>query len=285
MIDKIKNKHLLIDGDIYKYRCAAAAEKTKYLVEKVTDFKVEYKSLDTHKEAKEFLGDEWGYIWSRKELEPVENALQICKSSLETLFDKLQPSKVSIFLSPDRCFRDDLARTKTYKGNRTAQKPTHLKAVGEYLVKSHGATVAAGIEADDAIGIGLTSDPGTVCVSIDKDLDQVPGWHFNWVEDRAYWITPKEGDYSFYTQLLTGDTTDNVPGVAGIGPAKASGILDGAKSRIELCERVWAVYRAGAKDSESAKVYFLEQARLLWILRHPFDHTGKQWWVPPIQLV
>lgn len=269
MIENIKNKHLLIDGDIYKYRCAAAAEKTKYLVEAADTFTV----LENYKEAKAFLGDIDGYIWSRKEVQPVEFALNCAKTALETLIGRLTPDKVSVFLSPERTFRDDLARTKPYKGNRDGvAKPKHLKAVGEYLVKEYGALVSDNIEADDSIGIALSSDPEhSVCVSIDKDLDQVPGWHFNWVDDQAYRVSAREADYNFYTQLLTGDTTDNVPGIRGTGPATASTLLNGAKSSKELCERVWTVYRGEFNDADKARQYFFEQANLLWILR---THAG-----------
>lgn len=290
MLDKIKNKHILIDGDIIKYRCAASAEKTKYLmqVHGAQGLTGEFKEFDSFREASTTNG----ILWSRKEVQPLEFALQACKTTLESLLAKLSPTKVSVFLSPDRTFRHDCAKTKPYKGNRVQPKPKYLKEVEKYLVREYGAVFGDNIEADDEIGIALSRDPGeTVSVSIDKDLLQVPGWHYNWVNDTIQRVTPKNGDFSFYSQMLTGDTTDNIPGIAGIGPQGAGKILSGAGSSKELCSRVWSIYRAEFNDSDSsvvrtqseeslakARSYFMEQAQLLYILR------GKNGFTPPIEL-
>lgn len=271
MIEQIKNKHLLIDGDIYKYRCAASAEKTKYCVtwDSTVQLDAEFKLYDSYKEAKEDSELSPGTIWSRKEVQPLEFALQACKTAINTLLVRLEPSSVSIFLSPERTFRHDIARTRPYKGNRSQPKPKYLKEVEEYLIHEYGAKVGNNTEADDEIGIALSQGGGdTVAVSIDKDLLQIPGWHYNWVNDRIQWITPKEGDIRFYTQMLTGDATDNIPGLPGTGSAGARKILSGARSRIDLATRVWMCYRGEFTTTDAASTYYLEQANLLWILRH-----------------
>lgn len=291
MLDQIQNKHILIDGDIVKYRCAASAEKTKYAVQ-WPNAEVEWLTYDSHKEANEaaykfhLTGDPEPLIWSRKEIQPLEFALQACKTTIESLLAKLNPSKVSIFLSPERTFRHDLARTKPYKGNRVQPKPKYLKDVEVYLVKQYGATFGSNVEADDEIGCYLSKyGSGAVSVSIDKDLLQIPGWHYNWVNDTVRKITPREADFNFYTQMLTGDATDNVPGIAGLGPKGAAQLLDGAKSSADLCSRVWNVYRGEFVDAKKARDYFVEQAQLLWILREQarFGSTFKGYF-PPIEL-
>jgi hypothetical protein len=290
MLDKIQGKHILIDGDIVKYRCAASAEKTKYLVEwGHNEDGTHYENFDTFKEVKGFEVNHDCLVWSRKEVQPLEFALQACKTTLDTLLAKLNPSKISIYLSPDRTFRHDLARTKPYKGNRTQPKPKYLKEVEQYLVKQHGAIFGVNVEADDEIGVALSKDPtGSVSVSIDKDLLQVPGWHYNWVNDTVQQVTPKAGDFSFYTQMLTGDATDNIPGITGLGPKGATKLLDGAKSSAELCSRVWSCYRGEFNDAQLARNYFFEQAGLLWILRYnpKFPPEGRigSGYIPPIEL-
>jgi DNA polymerase I len=286
-ISQIQKKHILVDGDIVKYRCAASAEKTKYLVEIQPNFFPVDSYKDALKLIKELkqLGDE-PLIWSRKEIQPLEFALQACKTALESLFTRLNPSKISIFLSPERTFRHDLARTKPYKGNRSQPKPKYLKEVEDYLVKSYGATFGVNVEADDEIGIALTKDPGGgISVSIDKDLLQIPGWHYNWVTDSLTRISPKQGDFNFYTQMLQGDITDNVPGIAGMGPVGAKKLLEGAKSSADLCSRVWNVYRGEFDDAQKARDYFFEQAKLLWILREQTRFGGTfTGYLPPIEL-
>jgi hypothetical protein len=287
MIDQIKNKHILVDGDIYKYRCAASAEKTKYLVEYGHQEESFFDHFDTHQEAKILADKHDSLIWSRKEVQSLEFALQACKTALESLFDKLDPSKVSIFLSPERTFRHDLARTKPYKGNRVQQKPKYLKDVEEYLIREYGATVGDNVEADDEIGRQLSKDGlDAVSVSIDKDLLQIPGWHYDWVNDRVRKVSEREGDLAFYTQLLAGDVTDNIPGLKGMGPVGARKVLSGVRSRVDAATRVWMCYRGEFNDADKAREFYLEQAQLLWILRAGLKE-GKQssgQYVCPIEL-
>ncbi|MDE2097339.1 MAG: hypothetical protein KGL39_08860 [Patescibacteria group bacterium] len=257
---------LLVDGDIIRYRCAFAAEKTKYLVIGSHEGFNIRAEVDTKKEADAVEGDV--VVWSRKEVRPVEFALQCTKTTLEALVERFSPSDVKVYLSGPGNFRELVARTKPYKGTRAEAKPRHFNAVGEYLIKEWGAESVRGIEADDAIGIGLTSAPGqAISVSIDKDLDQVPGWHYNWVTSELYNVSRRDADFALYTQILAGDTTDNIPGVPGIGEKKAREILEGSKNSEELRERTWATY----KDRGLSREYFLEQATLVYILRTEND--------------
>ena len=73
----------------------------------------------------------------------------------------------------------------------------------------------------------------------------------------------------FYTQILTGDTADNIIGLYGIGPVKAKKILAGAETEQELFDRCVAQY-----DGDVDKV--VQNARLLWLRR-----KEGQLWEPP----
>jgi hypothetical protein len=257
----MKDPILLIDGDIIRYRCAFAAEKTYYLV--TNDGMLEY--YDTAKEAKENAGA--NYVWSRKEVQPVEFALQAAKTTMEALVERFKPSEVEVFLTGPGNFREVVARTKPYKGNRLEAKPKHFTAVGEYLTQSWGAKSVRGIEADDAIGIGLTNGDSCIAVSTDKDLRQIAGWHYDWVGCNLFQVSKRGADFTLYSQILTGDSTDNVPGLEGVGPSKAERILDGSKDSKELARRAWATYRDFGKSFD----YFLEQAELIYIQRYEHD--------------
>jgi len=68
--------------------------------------------------------------------------------------------------------------------------------------------------------------------------------------------------YTFYTQVLTGDRVDNIPGLHGIGPKKAEKILKGCKTEDQLYEAVLKAY-------DNNEEYLCEQAQLLWIRRKP----------------
>lgn len=74
-----------------------------------------------------------------------------------------------------------------------------------------------------------TKEPCCIA-STDKDLDQVSGEHYDFVKDVRYTVDPERGLRFFYFQLLTGDRTDNIIGIEGIGPVKAKAILERVQS-------------------------------------------------------
>ena len=138
-----------------------------------------------------------------------------------------------------------------YKANRKQPKPKHYDFLRSYLVEERGATVVFGMEADDRLGIEQSER--TVICSIDKDLDQIPGKHFNFVKGLLYDVTPVEGLRCFYRQLLTGDATDNIPGIYGIGPKKSEAILNGFTEEVDLWNAVYKTWLTWWTDNEEKK--------------------------------
>ena len=175
------------------------------------------------------------------------------------------------YLTGGNNYRFDIAKTAVYKGNRVAPKPQHLPALRKHLVDEWGAVVIEGSEADDAVATHATElgYNNSIITSVDKDLDQIPGWHYNFVKDIAYHITPEEGMYRFYKQILTGDSADNIIGLKGIGPVKADKILDECDTEVKL-------YNACVQAYDGNEERVLENARLLWLRRYE-----GQMWEPP----
>ena len=54
-----------------------------------------------------------------------------------------------------------------------------------------------------------------IICSLDKDLLQVPGKHFNFVKSEFRTISPIEGTFNFYWQFIMGDVSDNIFGFDG----------------------------------------------------------------------
>lgn len=139
-----------------------------------------------------------------------------------------------------------------YKANRKdLPRPRHLEALKEYLITRWGARIALGQEADDALGIGqdqnwqkqIEKAYSTVICSIDKDLQQIPGFHYNFVKKEFNEVTKEESLQNFYKQILTGDAADNIKGAKGIGPIKAGKIIGRLGSDIyALEEAVFETY-------------------------------------------
>lgn len=147
----------------------------------------------------------------------------------------------TVFLTGSGNFRREL--TPTYKANRPDERPTHWQAVREFLVTHHKAIMCNGWEADDQMGaeqdkVGHT----TVICSIDKDLFQIPGKHYNFVKKEARTVTPWEGIKHLYLQSLIGDRSDNIIGVQGIGPVKAERALAELETEEELYQKCREMY-------------------------------------------
>lgn len=124
------------------------------------------------------------------------------------------------FLSPKRSegFRNEFAKTLKYKGNRDNRElPFWFDKIKEYLIQEYGFQQLTKMEADDALACLQTSwaklnGHETIICSIDKDLLQVSGKHFNWKDDEFKEVDHRTGYQSLWKQVLTGDTTDNIIG-------------------------------------------------------------------------
>ena len=174
------------------------------------------------------------------------------------------------YLTGKKNYRSEIA--VTYKENRKdARKPVHYDSLREYLLSKWKFKLVNGQEADDAIGIKAYELPeDSYCVmSIDKDLDMIRGWHYNFVKEDLYYVTEKEAIKNFYIQILTGDRVDNIPGLSGIGPKKATKFVKDCETEEDLFNVVLEKY-----DNDIDTL--TERARLLWIRR-----KENQIWQPP----
>lgn len=217
--------------------------------------------------------------------EPIEHACQNARTTVRSiatyLHNKVGTHKAEFYLSGKNNFRYELATLKPYKGNRKdVPKPIHYDALREFIQHAYRAEVVDGQEADDAIGIRATELRGAaIIVSIDKDLDTIPGLHYNWVKEKLYNVSEREASRNFYCQLLTGDDTDNIPGITGIGTITAKRILRGFSSDKGMWQTVLAEYTKHYPDGfmgKDTKQAVIEIARLLYIRRH----TDEQWSPP-----
>jgi len=150
--------------------------------------------------------------------------------------------KYQVWLSGDRNFRYDLY--PEYKANRKAPHPRYLEDLKEYLIVEWGARVADGVEADDELGIAATANPDSIICTIDKDLQQVPGWHHNFVKGTTHFVTEQQGMVFFYRQMLIGDSSDNVRGVDGIGSVKAGRRISESMGEREAFDSVRSAFRS-----------------------------------------
>ena len=187
-------------------------------------------------------------------------------SYLEEVLYGSGASHYEIFLTGKNNFRKALY--PAYKANRKdLVRPKHLQALREYLVEVEGAVISEGQEADDELGIRQTHE--TIICSIDKDLLMIPGRHYNFVKHEHSQVSNQEGRYNFYRQLITGDTTDNIPGIYGLGPKKAADLLAGCTTKEEYNAVVLSAYQREFPHCSDENVikHINIIGQLLWIRR------------------
>lgn len=198
--------------------------------------------------------------------EPWEKVRDSVNSYVEGIIESTGTDDYQGYISGKGNFRYGVATIKQYKGNRTSlSKPAHYDAIRQYLVDVYDAKTSVDMEADDLIGLSHDPEEDMIC-TLDKDLNCIPGLHYNWTNGLCQYITEHQANKYFYSQVLTGDDTDNIPGLYGVG----------AKSK--LVESVWGcgteedMMKLVTDEYEKRfgsywKQFFLENCKLLWILQ------------------
>ena len=209
----------------------------------------------------------------------------------------VEADSYTLYVTGKGNFRFDIAVTKPYKGTRKAEKPFHYENLRAYALSLPQAVLVEGMEADDAMSIEQSEN--TIICTRDKDLRMVEGWHYGWETgmqagfakqqvDKHGALSITEGKNKklrgtgmmfFYSQLLTGDTVDNILGLKGCGPVKAYDLLHECKTEEELFKVVQGAYEE--KHGDEWRVHMLEMGRLLWMVRE-LDSEGKpvMWDIP-----
>lgn len=219
---------------------------------------------------------------------PVEFALHSVKKLINKCMKGAKADSYIIFLTGKGNFREERATLLPYKGNRKSEKPEHYQAIRDYLVDKHGAIVIDGAEADDALGIFLTEeDTGVekIIATLDKDLNGVPGEHYNWKKDELYDVSLEEADHFFCQQLLTGDPTDNIPGLYKVSGQKATKKIKDRilpeETFVNQVDEVIDIYHEAMNEASSQPILYKEVEEivkeigdLLWMHRD----GEESWW-------
>jgi DNA polymerase-1 len=240
----------LIDGDIFAYKASFGHES----------------EVD--------LGDD--IISLQADLAEIETTVV---DLIEAVKDKLKAERTIVALSDDANFRK--AIYASYKANRSPRrKPIGLRHAKKVIAEKFETRVRPQLEADDVLGIigTMETKPNEkrVIVTIDKDLLQIPGRHFNPDKNDKRVVTPEQGDVMFFSQCLTGDSTDNYPGCKGVGPK-------GVERLFAETGANWATILAAYERAGFDEQYALTQARLARILRNTdYDFKKKEpiLWTP-----
>jgi hypothetical protein len=267
----------LIDFDEVVYQAGFSSQHTTYRV--YLEGEEEYiASFQYKKQAVEWVNDQEDMtIVPEIESETLHIALSNARNYILTILKMSGAHRPIGFFTGPNNFRLGLASILPYKGNRDeAHKPIYYSEIKEYLTNNWESEIIMSAEADDGMSMGqwpLYEEHSTIICTNDKDLNMVPGWRYWPNKKRKALITPLEGCRSFYKQLLSGDTTDNIPGLYKITgrkvfKAKHLNPIDEMMTEEEMYEHCLLAYGDEADKIE-------EVGNLLWMLRNREDK-----WVP-----
>lgn len=172
---------------------------------------------------------------------------------------------------------------KAYKANRKGTElPPFIKDMSEHLNNHHPTYTVDNAEADDGLGVWATEHPdSTIIVAVDKDLDMIPGWHYNPTKDLQYEVTPHEALEFAAIQILTGDSVDNIPGLfacTGIRCTKA--IKEDIKRRVQgLANPIMTKHKAMIIATTSAFVHKPTDSVSLFALKERLSVTADMVWI------
>ena len=183
-----------------------------------------------------------------------EISLKLAKTYYDKEIESIQwdtcAEEVKVALKGKGNFRYDVS--EDYKGHRKSEEDPNpaltkrRRQINDYAY-DQGHHASDDCEADDVVCIWAqeAKDAGLhyVIAHIDKDINMMEGWHWNPTKQLLYEVTEDEAWHFMCTQMLTGDSTDNIQGLKGIGPKKAEKLL----TDVPKCDMIDAVRAAWQK--------------------------------------
>lgn len=254
-------KIALVDADTIAYNACLGTEVAGEVLAKVFHTEEEWLELQSNNQ---FIEEDM-ILWTCD----MVTALQRADAKIQRILDKTGCKEVELHFSGGReNFRYQVAAD--YKSNRTDRTPAGLSELKQLLADKYNGTIHTGWEADDIV-VYLKNkfyDKYILC-AIDKDVyNSIEGKHFNyyeraesttrhgvhlkeinmcWIETDAY-----TSQVWRYVQTLTGDKTDGIIGLHGIGPAKALKALAKCMSQKQLWQAVELEYTKKGRPIEDA---------------------------------
>ena len=229
---------LLLDGDIFAFEAATISEREIEWPNDVWTLHSDMSSALSHATNKianlknELNADEVVFCWS-------------CPSS--------------------RYWRHDIL--PTYKQNRkSTRKPLAVGPLKEKLAEQYESFMRPNLEADDVMGILSTWSkfkPGAkkIIVSIDKDMQTIPGWLYNPDQDYQPWKVPQDhADRWHLAQAMGGDQVDGYAGCPGIGFNKAWEALTNLQKPVSYEH----TFKSGERKGMTETRWTTDDAEDLW---------------------
>jgi 5'-3' exonuclease len=264
---------LLIDGDILAFKsCKPRWQKKAKMLGNVS-----FVSLDDE-------GDKVPLEYTKEEdTQYLRESWSEFQSSLERLMDQFYTKDFLMAVKGDNNFRNTIY--DQYKAHRVSDAAaplttTFVPAIRTLAVNEELAIRAHGRETDDYIRIWAeearaAGEPFVVC-SVDKDLKCIEGKHWLIHHKKMVEMDKLEAMKFYYGQLIMGDTTDNIPGIPGMGPVAAKKLLIDCITEEDCQEAVVSAYISAFEDDWAE--FLLSNGKMIHLQRHIDDYfTLRDW--------
>ena len=181
-------------------------------------------------------------------------------SIVNHLEDKYPIDKVLTFSGSKGNFRK-LITTK-YKANRKKQELPPLLDEMHQFVKDHYDSIwGYGVETDDMVARywkQISDDIGrdeVMIVSIDKDYKQFPClmYNYHYKHKEILDISEEEAMYNFYSQMIEGDTADNVNYFKGKGKKFAEKHFKDCTTKYQYTRKLFELFKQEYKGKARQK--------------------------------
>lgn len=188
--------------------------------------------------------DEWGNTLPDYTEEEYEKAEMKLGERVLGILNKIEEDytivKHFLCIKGKKNFRYDVY--DGYKANRPKPLPI-INHLCKYLVDNFQAIEAHGYEADDLVyTLALDLQSKALICSIDKDLKQIPGLHYNYNKEEYSEVSEEEAVYNLALQTLIGDNGDNIKVNHGLGPKKASIIIRPSMTKYQYIKYIYLTY-------------------------------------------
>ena len=210
-------------------------------------------------------------------------AIRVMTNMLRSLMRQYQDSHVAvIFDAKGKNFRHDLY--SEYKATRKPM-PDDLRSQIEpihHIVRALGLPLLMieGVEADDVIGTlarqATEKKINTIISTGDKDIAQLVTEHVSLIDTMNDAYTDQRGVESKFGipasliidyLALMGDSSDNIPGMPGVGQKTALALLNGIGSIDEIAGRLDEVAALGFRGSKNFAEKFTEHKDIVLLSR------------------
>lgn len=192
-------------------------------------------------------------------------------SIVNHLEEKYPIDKVLTFSGSKGNFRKLI--TKKYKANRKKQELPPLLDEMHQFVKDHYDSIwGYGVETDDMVARywkKISDDIGrdeVMIVSIDKDYKQFPClmYNYHYKHKEILDISEEEAMYNFYSQMIEGDTADNVNYFKGKGKKFAEKHFKDCTTKYQYTRKLYELFKQeykGKARQKYAECYHLLKLR------------------------